>query len=65
MAKAGPPDGWPPETPAAPDVPPAGPRPPSGRGRPRRAAPAVARHLTRGFLFADLRDYTGYALANA
>jgi class 3 adenylate cyclase len=50
MAEAAPPDGEPPETPTAPDLSPAGPRP----------TPPAAPHLTRGFLFADLRDYTGY-----
>ena len=54
MAEAGSPDGSPPTPPTSPDVPRAGP----GPGSP--AAP----HLTRGFLFADLRDYTGYVEAH-
>jgi class 3 adenylate cyclase len=50
MAEAGPPDGRPLETPAVPDLPQAGARP----------DPTAAPHLTHGFLFADLRDYTSY-----
>ena len=33
--------------------------------RPPGPARGDAAGVTRGFLFADLRDYTGYALANA